>query len=152
MDRARGGDRGGGRQARDLGLRNPAQSSEAIGVPQRRRRNGDGARSLDCHGLPGRRGDAGGHAASDSPRRRLWRHRDARQGHGAGMDAAARRGLTATLLALLLAFAAPVAGATEAVRVASKLDTESALLGSMIIAALEARGIATVNKLRLGPT
>jgi osmoprotectant transport system substrate-binding protein len=68
------------------------------------------------------------------------------------MDAAARRGLGAALLALLLAVAAPIASAADAIRVASKLDTESALLGTMILKALNARGIATINKLRLGPT
>jgi osmoprotectant transport system substrate-binding protein len=42
--------------------------------------------------------------------------------------------------------------AQEPVRVASKLDTESALLGSMILLVLEATGIKTVDKLQLGPT
>ena len=37
-------------------------------------------------------------------------------------------------------------------RVASKLDTESALLGAMILLTLEANGIGTVDKLQLGPT
>lgn len=37
-------------------------------------------------------------------------------------------------------------------RVASKLDTESSLLGAMILLLLEADGIETVDKLQLGPT
>jgi len=36
--------------------------------------------------------------------------------------------------------------------VASKIDTEGALLGSMIASLLEARGLAVENKLQLGPT
>ncbi|HXZ00202.1 MAG TPA: glycine betaine ABC transporter substrate-binding protein [Stellaceae bacterium] len=42
--------------------------------------------------------------------------------------------------------------AQEAVRVASKLDSESSLLGAMILLLLEADGIKTVDKLQLGPT
>lgn len=42
--------------------------------------------------------------------------------------------------------------AQDAVRVASKIDTEGSLLGNMIIEVLEANGIKTVNKLQLGPT
>jgi osmoprotectant transport system substrate-binding protein len=44
------------------------------------------------------------------------------------------------------------AHAHEAVRVASKIDTEGALLGNLIIAALAAKGIETEDKLQLGPT
>jgi osmoprotectant transport system substrate-binding protein len=39
-----------------------------------------------------------------------------------------------------------------AVRVASKIDTEGSLLGSMIILVLEAKGIKTENKVQLGTT
>ena len=53
---------------------------------------------------------------------------------------------------LVLVLAAGRCGAQEAVRVASKLDTESALLGAMILLTLEANGIGTVDKLQLGPT
>jgi osmoprotectant transport system substrate-binding protein len=42
--------------------------------------------------------------------------------------------------------------AQDAVRVGSKIDTEGALLGNMILVLLEAQRIPTVNKLQLGPT
>lgn len=45
----------------------------------------------------------------------------------------------------------PVA-TTDAVKVASKIDTEGGLLGNIIIAALDANGIPTVNKVQLGAT
>jgi osmoprotectant transport system substrate-binding protein len=54
--------------------------------------------------------------------------------------------------AVALALAASPALAQEAVRVASKIDTEGALLGNMMLEMLEAAGIKTVNKLQLGPT
>jgi osmoprotectant transport system substrate-binding protein len=54
--------------------------------------------------------------------------------------------------AVVLAVLGSAAGAQEAVRVASKLDTESALLGNMIRLVLEADGIKTADKLQLGPT
>jgi osmoprotectant transport system substrate-binding protein len=54
--------------------------------------------------------------------------------------------------AVVLAVLGSSARAEEAVRVASKLDTESALLGTMILLVLEANGIKTVDKLQLGPT
>jgi osmoprotectant transport system substrate-binding protein len=50
----------------------------------------------------------------------------------------------------LVAAAAPVARA--AVIVGSKIDTEGALLGNMILLLLQHRGIATENRLQLGPT
>jgi osmoprotectant transport system substrate-binding protein len=53
-----------------------------------------------------------------------------------------------TAFALL---AAP-ARAAAAVRVGSKLDTEAALLGTIILQLLNANGIPTVNRLRLGNT
>jgi osmoprotectant transport system substrate-binding protein len=60
------------------------------------------------------------------------------------------RSLAWIFTALLLLGAS--AAAQQPVRVASKLDTESALLGSMILLVLQAEGIATVDKLQLGPT
>lgn len=44
------------------------------------------------------------------------------------------------------------AGAAGAIVVASKIDTEGALLGQMIAAVLEARGLAVEKKIQLGPT
>jgi osmoprotectant transport system substrate-binding protein len=44
------------------------------------------------------------------------------------------------------------AGAAERVVVASKIDTEGALLGNMILLALEAAGVPATNRLQLGPT
>lgn len=58
----------------------------------------------------------------------------------------------AVLAAIVLSIAASGAFAQEAVRVGSKIDTEGALLGNMIIQLLEANGIKTVNRLQLGPT
>ncbi len=55
-------------------------------------------------------------------------------------------------LCLLAALVSATASAEDAVRVASKLDTESALLGNMILLALEADGIPTIDRLQLGPT
>ena len=40
----------------------------------------------------------------------------------------------------------------DAVRVASKIDTEGALLGNMIMLLLESQGIPTLNKVQLGAT
>jgi len=54
--------------------------------------------------------------------------------------------------AVALALAAPAAFAQDAVRVASKIDAEGALLGSMMLEMLDAAGIKTTNKLQLGPT
>jgi osmoprotectant transport system substrate-binding protein len=58
----------------------------------------------------------------------------------------------AVLAALVFAVATSVAFAQDAVRVGSKIDTEGALLGNLMIAQLEAHGVKTVNKLQLGPT
>ena len=44
------------------------------------------------------------------------------------------------------------AGAAGAIVVASKIDTEGALLGQMIAALLEARGLSVEKKIQLGPT
>lgn len=59
------------------------------------------------------------------------------------------RTVAAAIAACILASGA---FAQDAVRVGSKIDTEGALLGNMIIQLLEANGIRTVNKLQLGPT
>ena len=56
--------------------------------------------------------------------------------------------LIATFAALLVAGAAQA----QAVRVGSKIDTEGALLGNLIVQVLEAGGIKTENKLQLGNT
>ncbi len=61
-----------------------------------------------------------------------------------------RRALMGTAAALLLS--ATFAAAAEPVRVGSKIDTEGALLGNIIIDVLEANGIKTVNKVSLGNT
>ena len=60
-------------------------------------------------------------------------------------------GVTLFLIALAPASAQPPTAGAKIV-VASKIDTEGALLGNMIISALEARGLAVDNKLQLGPT
>jgi len=57
--------------------------------------------------------------------------------------------LFGTVVTLL---SAGVAAAETKIVVASKIDTEGALLGSMIVALLEAHGLAVENKLQLGPT
>jgi osmoprotectant transport system substrate-binding protein len=62
------------------------------------------------------------------------------------------RALKMVALVSALALAAPAAFAQDAVRVASKIDTEGALLGSMMLEMLDGAGIKTVNKLQLGPT
>jgi osmoprotectant transport system substrate-binding protein len=58
----------------------------------------------------------------------------------------------ALALALLGAFGAAQAQADTAVRVGSKIDTEGALLGNLIVQVLEAGGVKTQNKLSLGNT
>jgi osmoprotectant transport system substrate-binding protein len=63
-----------------------------------------------------------------------------------------KRFTRAALAAMALAVAASGSFAQEAVRVGSKIDTEGALLGNMVIQLLEAKGIKTVNRLQLGPT
>lgn len=60
------------------------------------------------------------------------------------------RTVIAFMLGLLLAGGS--AQAADAVRVGSKLDSESGLLGTMILQMLEANGIPTENKIQLGPT
>jgi osmoprotectant transport system substrate-binding protein len=56
-----------------------------------------------------------------------------------------------TVVAISLALAFPVMAADKVV-VASKIDTEGALLGNMIILVLEKAGIPTENKTEFGPT
>ena len=59
----------------------------------------------------------------------------------------------ASVLAAAALFAiSPTTAAQQRIVVASKIDTEGALLGSMIAAALEARGLPVDRKLQLGPT
>jgi osmoprotectant transport system substrate-binding protein len=60
---------------------------------------------------------------------------------------------TLTLACLAVALITPTAWSQSApVRVGSKIDTEGALLGNIIVQVLEANGIKTENKLRLGNT
>ena len=61
--------------------------------------------------------------------------------------------LLGLLLGTVMAFLPAAAGAAEdKIVVASKIDTEGALLGNMIVALLEAHGLTVENKLQLGPT
>lgn len=60
--------------------------------------------------------------------------------------------VAAVLAALVILFPAAPARAAGAIVVASKIDTEGALLGNMIAALLEARGLAVERKIQLGPT
>ena len=62
-----------------------------------------------------------------------------------------RRALTVAALASSLLTTASWAQ-NAAVRVGSKIDTEGALLGNIIVQVLEANGIKTENKVRLGNT
>jgi len=66
------------------------------------------------------------------------------------MTAILRRTLIGAAMALALGTSA--ASAADPVRVGSKIDTEGSLLGNMILAVLDANGIATVNKVSLGNT
>jgi osmoprotectant transport system substrate-binding protein len=61
----------------------------------------------------------------------------------------------AMLVAALFLAALPIRAAQaseDRIVIASKIDTEGALLGNMIMALLEARGLAVESKLQLGPT
>ena len=58
----------------------------------------------------------------------------------------------ALLLVAALTAGSALAQAAAPVRVGSKIDTEGKLLGNMIVLALEANGIKTVNKTSLGTT
>ena len=64
-----------------------------------------------------------------------------------------RRTLMATALGSAVALAAALpASAANAVKVGSKLDAEASFLGNVILQVLNAHGVATENKLQLGPT
>ena len=58
----------------------------------------------------------------------------------------------ALLTAVVALFPTVRGGAAGAIVVASKIDTEGALLGQMIAALLEARGLPVEKKIQLGPT
>jgi osmoprotectant transport system substrate-binding protein len=63
-----------------------------------------------------------------------------------------KRTLGFLLGAVLALLPAVVSAAEGEIVVASKIDTEGALLGNMIVSLLEAHGLAVENKLQLGPT
>jgi osmoprotectant transport system substrate-binding protein len=63
-----------------------------------------------------------------------------------------RTALAVWAIIVTLAFSIAAAIAGDAVRVASKIDTEGTLLGNLMLVVLEARGIKTADKLGLGPT
>ena len=63
-----------------------------------------------------------------------------------------KRTLGFLLGAVLALLPAMVSAAEGKIVVASKIDTEGALLGNMIVSLLEAHGLAVENKLQLGPT
>lgn len=75
-------------------------------------------------------------------------------------DSHARRPFLWVLSGLLLASGlgvqqaahAQAANATAPLRVASKIDTEGALLGHLILGVLQANGVPTVNRVQLGAT
>jgi osmoprotectant transport system substrate-binding protein len=60
--------------------------------------------------------------------------------------------VAAALAALALLLGGGVAAAEPPVVVASKMDTEGALLGQLIAGALEARGVPVERRIQLGPT
>ncbi|MEO5699994.1 MAG: glycine betaine ABC transporter substrate-binding protein, partial [Casimicrobiaceae bacterium] len=60
--------------------------------------------------------------------------------------------IAAGAVALVVMVGIAIAQTSSPVRVASKIDTEGSLLGHMIVAVLEAKGIKTENKLQLGTT
>jgi len=68
------------------------------------------------------------------------------------LSAIAKTVAAAVLAAISMLLAAKPAGAAEAIVVASKIDTEGALLGNMIADALAARGLPVERKIQLGPT
>jgi osmoprotectant transport system substrate-binding protein len=63
-----------------------------------------------------------------------------------------KRGLFLVVLLMVAALAPMPVRAGDAVVVSSKIDTEGALLGGMILLLLKGHGIAVENKLQLGPT
>jgi osmoprotectant transport system substrate-binding protein len=61
--------------------------------------------------------------------------------------------IVGSLVGAVLALLPAALGAAEGrIVVASKIDTEGALLGGMIVSLLEAQGLAVENKVQLGPT
>jgi osmoprotectant transport system substrate-binding protein len=68
------------------------------------------------------------------------------------METPLGRRTTALLGAACLVPAPAARAVSERVVIASKIDTEGALLGNMILLALEALGVPTVDRLQLGPT
>jgi osmoprotectant transport system substrate-binding protein len=64
----------------------------------------------------------------------------------------ARKSALQAAFAGILCVLSPTSAATQPVVVASKIDTEGALLGNMILAVLAVHGIAAENRLQLGPT
>ncbi len=60
------------------------------------------------------------------------------------------KGITGSAV-LLAALSLPLQAA-EPVKVGSKIDTEGALLGNIILQVLESHGVKTVNKVQLGTT
>jgi osmoprotectant transport system substrate-binding protein len=62
-----------------------------------------------------------------------------------------KRAVFASLM-LVLSADWTAAAAEDKIVVGSKIDTEGALLGNMILALLEARGLAVESKIQLGPT
>jgi osmoprotectant transport system substrate-binding protein len=69
-----------------------------------------------------------------------------------GANAIAKAVGLAFLAAVVLLFGRAPARAAGAIVVASKIDTEGALLGQMIAAMLAARGVPVETKIQLGPT
>ncbi|HTZ37766.1 MAG TPA: ABC transporter substrate-binding protein [Stellaceae bacterium] len=69
-----------------------------------------------------------------------------------GSTRCARRALLVLGALLALLPAAPAGAADAPVVVASKIDTEGALLGQMIAAVIEAQGVPVTRKIQLGPT
>lgn len=59
--------------------------------------------------------------------------------------------LWAGSLVMLAAVSLPLQAASP-VKVGSKIDTEGALLGNIILQVLESHGVPTVNKVQLGTT
>jgi osmoprotectant transport system substrate-binding protein len=60
--------------------------------------------------------------------------------------------IAALVLGLALAIAAPAATFAETITVASKIDTEGALLGNLVILMLGKAGLTVASKIGLGPT
>ena len=60
--------------------------------------------------------------------------------------------MQALCLALMLLALAPLAAAAETITIGSKIDTEGALLGNMIMLVLEKDGLTVANRIGLGPT